>query len=325
MSMEMATIRSRMGRDADPRSRRTIRQTLRLMVRQWQLYVFLLLPVLYLILFCYIPMGGVVIAFKQFSVSKGIWGSKWVGLKYFEQFLKQPVTWQYVGNTVALSLYSLAAGFPAPILLAIALNETREGRFKKTVQMVTYAPYFISTVVLVGMVLQFLTPRVGVISNLVASVTGNNAINLLGMPKMFRSYYVWSGIWQGTGYGAIIYIAALTSIDPTFYEAAIIDGANRAQKIIHIDIPCILPTIVILLILNAGNIMSVGFEKAFLMQNPLNASVSEIVSTYVYKLGLKNSQFSLSTAVGLMNSVVNLAILSMVNWIAGRISETSLW
>ena len=269
-------------------------------------------------------MGGIVIAFKNFKASKGIWGSKWVGLKYFEQFFESPVAMSYLWNTITLSLYSLLAGFPIPILLAIGLNELGESRFKKTVQMITYAPYFISTVVMVGMLLQFFTPRVGALSNLISLFTGQQS-NLMATSNSFQHMYVWSGVWQTCGYNAIVYIAALSGVDPSLYEAAIIDGASRSQKIWHIDLPSILPTIVILLILNCGNIMSVGFEKAYLMQNPTNLAKSEIISTYVYKLGLVNAQYSFSTAVGLFNSVVNLILLVTINFIAGKVNDTTLW
>jgi len=227
-------------------------------------------------------------------------------------------------NTLGLSIYSLLAGFPLPILLAVMLNETTSLRFKKTVQMVTYAPYFISTVVMVSIVMQFLDPRIG-FANRVIVLLGGQARNFMGQESLFQSIYVWSGIWQNTGYGAIIYIAALSGIDPTLYEAAYIDGASRLQKVIHIDLPGILPTVVILLILSIGSIMNVGFEKVFLMQNPLNLGTSEIIATYVYKLGILNAQFSFGTAVGLFNSVVNLILIASVNQIARRIGQTSLW
>lgn len=290
----------------------------------WQMYIFLLLPLAYLIIFCYIPMYGVTLAFKDYKILDGIWGSPWAGLKYFKQFFMSPNFWLLLKNTIYLSVYSLIAGFPAPIILALALNEVKSSSFKKFVQMVTYAPYFISMVVLVGMVITFMTPRLGILNNLVEMIIGRQ-INLMGQSNLFSTTYVLSGIWQSAGYGAIIYIAALSGIDPALYEAAVIDGATRFQKMIHIDIPGIMPTIVIMLILSLGGLLGVGAEKAFLMQNPLNLSNSEIIATYVYKIGLVSGQYSFSTAVGLFNSVVNFSLLVLVNWISRRLSETSLW
>lgn len=292
--------------------------------RHWQLYLVVLLPVAYLVIFKYVPMFGALIAFKQYNVIKGILGSPWAGWQYFSMFFNDPEFPQLMKNTLLISLYSLCVGFPAPILLALALNEARNGWFKKTVQMVSFAPYFISTVVMVSMVIMYLDPTTGLI-NQVLGVFHIQPINFLGNPGMFRSIYVWSDIWQNVGYGSVIYLAALAGIDPSLYEAAKVDGASRFQKILHIDIPGILPAIVILLILSVGNIMSVGFEKIYLLQNPLNISTSEIIATYVYKMGLLNAEFSFAAAVGLFNSVVNLILLFLVNSVARRISENSLW
>jgi ABC-type polysaccharide transport system, permease component len=284
----------------------------------------MLLPIAYVVIFNYVPMGGLVLAFKEYRIREGIFGSPWAGFKYFDQFFKSPMLWTLLKNTIGLSVYSLIAGFPLPILLALALNEIPSVRFKKSVQMITYMPYFISTVVMVAIVFQVLAPRTGLV-NIMISALGGKEINFMGEADMFKSIYVWSGIWQGTGYSAIIYIAALSNIDPTLYEASKVDGASRLQKIIHIDIPGISSTIVILLILSIGNIMSVGFEKVFLMQNNLNLSTSEIIATYVYKIGLVDAQYSFSTAVGLFNSVVNFILIVVVNQIAKKVSETSLW
>lgn len=292
--------------------------------KHWQLYLLLLLPVAYIVIFCYIPMGGILIAFEDFSARRGIFGSRLVGFKYLQQFLSTPLFWDLIKNTLYLSLYSLIAGFPIPIILALALNEVRSQFFKKTVQMVTYAPYFISTVVMVGIIMQFLHLRTGFVNN-VTVLLGGQPINYMGEPNMFRSIYVWSGIWQTAGYSAVIYIAALVGVDVSIVEASIIDGANRIQKIIHIDLPSISPTIIILLLLAVGNIMGIGFEKVFLMQNSANLPVSEIISTYVYKKGLINYQYSFATAVGLFNSVVNTILLLLANAVARRVGETSLW
>lgn len=292
--------------------------------RHWQLYLVMLPALLYFIIFRYIPMVNAVIAFKNYSVVKGIWGSPWAGFKHFEMFFENPVFWTLLKNTLGLSLYALIVGFPLPILLAIALNEIRDGFFKRSVQMITYAPYFISTVVMVSMIMLLLAPRLGVI-NLGLQAIGLPAINFLGRPDMFSSIYVWSGVWQNSGYAAIVYLAALSGIDPTLYEAAKVDGASRLQKIRYIDLPGITPVAVIILILTVGSLLAIGFEKVYLLQNPLNLSTSEIIATYVYKIGLLNANFSFATAVGLFNSVINMILLVLVNTWARRVSDVSLW
>ena len=293
-------------------------------LRQWQLYAMILLPVVYILIFAYGPMFGIVVAFKDFSIRRGILGSEWIGFKYFEQFLSTPHFYNLLRNTVVLSLYSLVAGFIMPIILALALNETKNILFKKTVQMVTFFPNFISTVVMVGIILQFLNSNGGFVNNVI-KLLGGETINFMGIPSMWRHIYVWSGVWQGMGYGAVIYIAALSGVDPEIIESSIIDGVSRPQRVWYIDIPSILPTVTILLILSIGNIMNVGFEKVYLMQNNLNLDVSEVISTYVYKRGLVNYQYSYSTAVGLFNSVVNFILLIIANAVARRVGESSLW
>lgn len=297
---------------------------IRSLKKHWELYLLVLPPVLYLLIFKYIPMVGVQIAFKDFSVVKGIWGSPWVGLKHFEAFFESPNFWLLIKNTIGISFYSLLAGFPIPILLALALNEIRTGFFKKTVQMVTYAPHFISTVVMVSIIILMFSPHVGVVDKLF-SMLGFPMTNFMGIPEYFKSIYVWSGVWQGMGYSSIIYIAALAGVDPSLYEAAKMDGASRLRKIWHIDLPTLVPVTVIMLILSLGSIMGVGFEKIYLMQNPLNTSASEVISTYVYKVGLIGANFSFSSAVGLFNSVINLILLIIVNSISRKVSENSLW
>lgn len=294
------------------------------MKKHWQLYLLVFLPITYIIIFKYVPMGGVLIAFKEYNVVKGIWESPWVGFKYFEQFLNSPYFWNYIRNTIVVSLYGLLVGFPAPILLALFLNEIKNGFFKKTVQMVTYAPYFISTVIMVSIIIVALSPNVGMLNNILR-LFGFEGIDFMGRPELFKSIYVWSDVWQFTGYGAIIYIAALSGVNPDLYEAAKVDGATRFQKIWNIDLPSIFPVMVILLILNVGSMMSLGFEKMYLMQNPLNLESSEIISTYVYKVGLLNANFSFSTAIGLFNSIINLVLIVTVNAIARKLSESSLW
>ncbi|MFB5662671.1 ABC transporter permease [Alteribacillus sp. HJP-4] len=284
----------------------------------------MLLPISYFIIFKYVPMAGTVIAFKNYNVIEGIWGSPWVGMQHFENFFKNPVAWDLIQNTLYLSLYQLVVSFPLPILLALALNEIRNGIFKRSVQMFTYAPYFISTVVIVSMIIILLSPRTGVI-NLFAGIFGFEASNLMGDPDMFRSIFVWSDVWQQTGYAAIIYLAALAGIDKQQYEAARVDGASRIQRIMNVDIPGIMPAIMIILILSVGNLMALGFEKVYLMQNPLNLSTSEILQTYVYKMGIINANFSFSAAVGLFNSIINLILLVFVNWLSRRATGNSLW
>jgi len=292
--------------------------------RHWTLYLLMVVPLVWFVVFKYIPMSNAVLAFKNFNVIKGIWGSPWVGWHNFELFFQNPVFWNLVKNTFLLSVYTVAASFPLAILLALGLNEIRNGVFKRTVQMVTYAPYFISTVVVVSMTILVLSPRLGIV-NEGLGFFGVPAIDFLGNPDYFRHIYVWSDVWQTTGYSAVIYLAALSGIDPALHESARIDGASRLQRIRHVDLPGIMPTAVIILVLAVGNIMAIGFEKAFLFQNPLNLSESEIIATYVYKTGLLNADFSMATAVGLFNSVINLVLLLAVNWVAKRVTGNGLW
>jgi ABC-type polysaccharide transport system permease subunit len=301
-----------------------IASSLRRASRHWQLYLIILLPLAYIIIFNYVPMYGIQLAFKRFSPSKGILGSPWVGLRYFDSFFSSPSSLRIIWNTLSVSLYSLVVGFFFPIFLAICLNETKSKGFKQTAQMVTYAPYFISTVVMVGMVLQFLDPRLGIVNKIIA-LFGGAETNLMGEPGAFQSIYVWSGLWQTIGYSAIIYLAALAGVSPELQEAAIIDGCNRAQRIWNVDLPSIMPTIIIMLIMSFGFIMSVGFEKVFLMQNDMNLSASEIISTYTYKVGVVNANFGYATAVGLFNSVVNVVLLISANTIAKRAGQPGLW
>lgn len=292
--------------------------------RHWELYIVIALPIIYLIVFKYIPMWGAQIAFRNYIFTRGFTGSTWVGLQHFKDFFTSIQIGRLLKNTIGISVYSILAGFPLPILLALMLNEVRSIKFKKTVQMVTYAPYFISTVVMVSIILQILDPHNGLINNIITRL-GGEPIHFMAETKLFKSIYVWSGVWQMTGYNAIIYIAALAAIDPCLHEAAIVDGASKFQRIVHIDVPGIMPTAVILLILSVGRVMNVGFEKVYLLQNDLNMVRSDVISTYVYRIGLIGSQYSFSTAVGLFNSVVNLILLVSVNAVSRRVSETSLW
>lgn len=292
--------------------------------RHYQLYLYLLPALLFFLVFRYVPMYGVQIAFKDFMVAKGFWGSPWVGLEHFERFFNSNVFWRVLKNTLGLSLFQLAAGFPVPIILALLLNQMTSVRYRRIVQTVIYAPHFISTVVLVGILLVFLSPRTGMVNHILRAM-GGEAIFFMAKPEWFKPLYVISGIWQNAGWGTIIYLAALSSVSPELHEAAIVDGATKLQRIWHIDIPGILPTAVILLILQFGSLMSVGFEKVYLMQTPLNLSSSEIISTYVYKSGLLGAQYGFSAAIGLFDAVINLTLLIAINRFARHFGETSLW
>lgn len=301
--------------------RQPIKQRLK---NDWQIYVILLLPLIWLITFSYIPMYGVLISFTKYNIVKGLTGSDWIGWSNFTRFFSTPSAVSTITNTIAISVYALLAGVPCPIILAILLNECHNIHYKKFVQMVTYAPYFISTVVLVAMMMQMFDQRTGIVNRIIAAL-GGKPVNFMAKKEMFRHMYVWSGVWQGTGFNAIIYLSALTAVEPSQHEAAIIDGANRIQRIWYIDLPSLIPTITILFILNCGSIMNVGFEKVFLMQNSANAKVSEVLSTYIYKMGLINLDYGYSAAVNLFNSLVNLVLVVGVNAIARKMGDNSLW
>ena len=292
----------------------------------WELYLIIAIPLIWLLVFCYYPMYGVQIAFRKFAATKGILGSPWVGFDNFVRFFKSYNFSRVIRNTLSISIYDLIMGFPFPIILAILLNNCLKHKFKKFVQIVTYMPYFISTVVMVGIIIQFLSPKVGIF-NYAIKALGGSEIDFMAKPEYFRNIYVWSNIWQGTGWSAIVYLSALSSVDPGLHEAALVDGANRFQRMWYIVIPCLLPTIAIMLTLRMGSIMSVGFEKAFLMQNDLNIRASEIISTYVYKTGLASAapDYSYSSAIGLFNSAINLVLISIVNYVNAKINEISLW
>lgn len=302
----------------------TMRGTLKMMRRNAALYVLLIPSAVYLVLFCYVPIYGVQIAFKDFTFADGITGSHWVGWKWFQYFFETPVGLTTIKNTLILSLYSLAVGFPIPILLALVMHNLPSRRFRRVAQTITYLPYFISVVVLVSMLSCFFSINSGWVNGLIRAFGGQGAY-FMGEAKYFRHMYVWSGVWQDMGWSSIIYMAALSGVDPGLHEAAMIDGASKVQRIWHIDIPSIMPTIIIMLILRCGSIMSVGFEKTFLMQNSLNVSVSEVISTYNYKQGLTGMKYSYGAAIGLFNNVVNFLFLTIVNFVSGRLSETSLW
>lgn len=286
-------------------------------------YVFLLPAFLYVAIFNYGPLYGLQIAFKDFNGALGIAGSKWVGLKHFESFFNSYYFWILIKNTFAISIYFLLVSFPIPIILALMLNEV-EGQYKKFVQTVMYAPHFISTVVLVGIIMTMFSPSIGVV-NTVREFLGLERLYFITMPEAFRHLYVWSGVWQSMGWSAVIYIAALSGVDPELIEAATIDGASRMQRIIHINIPVIKPVIVILFIMSVGRLASVGYEKIYLLQNDLNVDVSEVISTYVYKRGLLNAQYSFTSAVDIFNNVVNVVMLLTANAVSRKVGETSLF
>lgn len=312
-----ATIHSaHSGARIRPSVRRRIRKSM-------PYYVLILLPLIYLLVFRYYPMLGIQIAFKDFKVRGGIWGSPWVGWEHFQTFFGSTTAGTIIKNTFLLSLYYLFASFPIPIVLAICLNECRSNKFKKFTQMITYMPYFISTVVLVSMIIQFTDISTGFINQIIVAL-GGEATNFMGNVNYFRSLYVWTGVWQTMGYSAIVYLAALTGVPVELYEAAKVDGASKLRRIFSIDIPYIAPTIITLFILNTGSILSIGFEKIYLMQNSINTPVSEVISTYVYKIGVLQFNYSFSTAVGLFNSLVNLFMLLFVNTVSNRISKISV-
>ena len=300
------------------------KQSLRKRVCQrWQLFLFLLIPVAWVLIFCYYPMMGVQIAFKNYLPREGIWGSAWVGLTHFVTFFKSFYFSRTVGNTVRLSLYSLGVGFPLAIIFALMMNLIRRRRFQKAVQTISYMPHFISTVVLVGMMNQILNPVTGLYSNIYRLFNpGEYPIDILSRANAFDHLYVWSGIWQNLGWNTIIYMAALSGVDPALHEAAQVDGASRLQRVWHIDLPVLLPTASIMLIMNAGTIMSAGFEKVYLMQNSVNSVYSEVISTYVYKTGLggTTNQMSYAAAIGLFNNVINGILLLVVNFASSKLS-----
>ncbi|HEY0827832.1 MAG TPA: ABC transporter permease subunit [Bacilli bacterium] len=292
--------------------------------KNWELYLFVLPCVLWFIVFKYVPMYGVQIAFKDFIATRGIWDSPWVGFKHFERFFNSYNFQLLLKNTLGLSLMQLVIGFPLPIIIALMLNQLTSERFKRIVQTVIYAPNFISVVVLVGMIYVFLSPSSGMVNHVI-KLFGGEPVFFMGSAAWFKPLYVLSGVWQETGFATIIYLAALAGINPDLHEAAVVDGATKFKRILHIDIPGILPISIILLILAVGNMMNLGFEKALLMQTDLNKSSSSIIQTYVYEVGLVKAQYSFSAAVGLFNSVINLVLLLSVNRFARKVSETSLW
>ena len=301
------------------------KKPLRVKLYEARYLLLLLLPgLIYYIVFHYAPMYGIIIAFKNYKGNSSMLAAPWVGLKWFEEFFNSYYFTRLLSNTLLISLYNLIFGFPIPIVFALALHEMQNRKFRKIVQTVSYLPHFISVVVVVGMLQTMLSPTNGVVNNIIRA-SGGTPVNFMGTSKYFRPLYIGSGIWQSFGWNSIIYLAALTGVDPALYEAAYIDGANRWQKIIHVSVPSIMPTMVILLIMQLGRTMSVGYEKIILMYTPANYEVADVISTYVYRRGIVSGQFSFSTAVGLFNSVVNLVLLLIVNTVSRRLNDVSLW
>ncbi len=292
--------------------------------RDYPLWLFVLPGMIITLIFSYIPLYGIQIAFRNYNAKLGFWGSPWAGLTHFQRFFNSPYFISTVKNTFILSVYSLIAGFPIPIIFALLLNSFRHKKYRKVIQTVTYAPNFISTVVMCGMLLLYLSPSVGIINHII-EMFGGQAINFMAEKSYWRHIYVWSGVWQGMGWSSVIYFAALSSVSPELHEAAVMDGASKFQIVKFIDLPSIIPTATILLILSCGSILSIGFEKVFLLQNDLNMSVSQVISTYVYQVGLIDNNISYSSAIGLFNSVINAILLITVNKISDKLSGISLW
>lgn len=305
--------------------RKIERNSLLLKLKDGKYLLLMVLPAfVYYILFKYIPMWGVLISFQRFSPFKGFFGSPWVGLMHYKIFFSSPFWWRCVRNTLLLSLYSIIWSFPAPIIFALILNDVKNMKFKKLAQTISYMPHFLSTVVVVGLFYMFLSPNTGPVQKMIVAMGGAKS-DLFAQAKYFRTLYISSGIWQSTGWGAIIYLAALSNIDPTLYESATIDGANKFQQLRYITIPSIIPTIVIMLLLRLAHVLGVGFEKAFLLQNDANHETSDVLETFVYRTGISGGNYSYGTAIGLLTSVVNLCFLFVFNGISRKISETSLW
>lgn len=303
-------------------------ETIRQLKKHWVLLLFILPAAIYIAIFNYGPMYGILMAFENFKAHLGVANSEWIGLYNFRRFFNLSGFSSIIRNTILISLYSLIAGFPLPIVFALMLNSCPAQRFKKLVQTISYAPHFISMVVLCGMIHIFFSPSQGIVRRILVSldfITAEEYLGTLTSPKAFPHLYVWSGVWQGIGFGSIIYLGALSSVDQSLHEAAVVDGASKLQRVIYIDIPTILPTMVIMLILNCGSIMNVGFEKVFLLQNSMNIETSQVLSTYTYQVGVKEGQYSFSTTVSLFNSVVNFIMLVLVNGISRKVSENSLW
>lgn len=297
---------------------------LRRIADHWQIYCFLLPPLIYLILFCYVPMAGVQIAFRKFTIRDGIWGSKWVGLQQFAKFFRAYNCKTIIQNTLTLSLYSIAAGFPIPILFALLLNEIPHRGFQRVTQTVTYMPHFISSVVVCGLMLQFCGSN-GILTRVLAALGLTPQTNLFTVPSLFQPLYIGMNVWKNMGWDSIIFFAALTSVDSELHEAAQIDGAGRWRRMLHVTLPAIMPTVVILLIMRIGNLMSLGWDQIILLYNERVYETADVISTYVYRMGLTKFEYSFGSAVGLLNSVINVILLMGANALSRKVNETSLW
>lgn len=300
------------------------RKTKKYLRNNYMLYVMMLPMVLFFIIFLYKPMPGLVIAFKDFSPFKGTWDSPWIGFDHFVEFFTGPYAFRVIKNTLVISLTSLVFGFPAPIILALLLNELRAKRFKKLVQTVSYVPHFISVVVICGLVVNFLSPSSGIVNTMIKQL-GGEPIYFLSKPEWFVPIYTLMNIWKSTGYGAIIYIAALTSISEDLYEAARVDGAGRWMQLIHVTLPALVPTIMVMLLINLGNILNVGYESIILLYNPAIYETSDVISTFIYRTGLSEGRYDYATAIGLVNSVVAFALVVSANKLSNRLTQTGLW
>ena len=319
----MTTIAAGAKSKAEPRSRLALSRLARTFQRDKYLYLMVLLPLAYFIVFHYIPLYGVTLAFKDFDIGEGIMGSPWVGLKYFEEFFSNPYSWLVIRNTVVLRLWQLAIGFPAPIILALLLNELRTVRFKSIVQTSSYLPHFISLVVVSGMVISFLASD-GPINSLIKSL-GGQPIPFMQRPEWFAPVFTFSGIWQHAGWASVIYLAALTSINPELIEAAVIDGAGRWQRLLHITLPGIAPVVTIMFLLRIGQLLTVDYQMILLLYSPAIYEKADVLGTYIYRRGIVGADFSFATAVGLFQAAVGLVFIVGANWIAKRVGDTSLW
>jgi len=319
----MTTIAAGAKSKAEPQAKPSLRRLVRIFQRDKYLYLMVLLPLAYFVVFHYIPLYGITLAFKDFDISQGIMGSPWVGLKYFEEFFSNPYSWLVIRNTVVLRLWQLAIGFPAPIILALFLNELRTERFKRIVQTSSYLPHFISLVVVSGMVISFLASD-GPINNLIKSL-GGQTVPWMQRPEYFAPIFTFSGIWQNAGWATVIYLAALTGINPELVEAAVIDGAGRWQRLLHITLPGIAPVVTIMFLLRIGQLLTVDYQMILLLYSPAIYETADVLGTYIYRRGIIGADFSFATAVGLFQAVVGLVFIVGANWIAKRVGGTSLW
>lgn len=302
----------------------TFRQRFKTIKKDWRLYSLMVLPLIYYVVFKYGPMVGNIVAFRKYEPGGSFFGTEWIGLKYFKLFMVDPAFWQVFKNTLMISGLSLVIGFPFPIIFALLLNEVKGTKFKRFVQTASYLPYFFSAVVVAGMIMDLLSPTTGIINSVLKYFTGHT-IDFLALPQWFRTIYVTSGIWQNLGWGAILYLAALSGIDMELYDAAKIDGANRLKQTLHVTIPGIMPTIMILLTLNIGGLLTVGYEKILLLYNPMTYSTADVLSTYLYRMGLESNNFSYATAIGLFESIIGLILITIANRVSKKLSDTSLW